>query len=199
MARSRSVIIAGAGIGGLTAYGSLLGDYSYDWLQRELVRPFYFTNNERLPQYATETVLRQRVSQLQTVETLYGWTAEDVGQDEQGAYAVITERKHGAEGRWKVRADYAVGCDGSRSMVRETAGITQARSDHNRLMVLVVFRSKELHEMLKRFPGKSYYNVLHPSLQGYWQFFGRVDLGTTWFFHAPVPAGGVVDGPESMH
>jgi hypothetical protein len=25
------------GIGGLTAYGTLLGDYRYDWLQRELV------------------------------------------------------------------------------------------------------------------------------------------------------------------
>jgi hypothetical protein len=31
--------------------------------------------------------------------------------------------------------------------------------------------------------------VLHPDLKGYWQFFGRVDLGTTWFFHAPVPLG----------
>ena len=29
------------GIGGLTAYGTLLGDYSYDWLQRDLVRPYY--------------------------------------------------------------------------------------------------------------------------------------------------------------
>jgi hypothetical protein len=29
--------------------------------------------------------------------------------------------------------------------------------------------------------------VLHPELEGYWKFFGRVDLGTTWFFHAPVP------------
>src|ERR1700742_3252588 len=31
------------GIGGLTAYGTLLSGYSYDWLQRELVRPYYFT------------------------------------------------------------------------------------------------------------------------------------------------------------
>jgi 2-polyprenyl-6-methoxyphenol hydroxylase and related FAD-dependent oxidoreductases len=42
------------GIGGMTAYGTLLSGYNYDWLQRELVRPFYFTDNERLPQYATE-------------------------------------------------------------------------------------------------------------------------------------------------
>jgi len=31
--------------------------------------------------------------------------------------------------------------------------------------------------------------VLDPALDGYWKFFGRVDLGTSWFFHAPVPAG----------
>jgi hypothetical protein len=52
-----------------------------------------------------------------------------------------------------------------------------------------VFKSHELHRLLERFPGKSFYNVLHPELKGYWQFFGRVDLGTTWFFHAPVPLG----------
>ena len=52
------------GIGGITAYRTLLGGYHYDWMQRELVRPFYFTDNERLPQYQTEAVLRHRVSQL---------------------------------------------------------------------------------------------------------------------------------------
>ncbi len=36
------------GIGGLTAYGTLLGDYHYDWLQRELVRPYYAADNERV-------------------------------------------------------------------------------------------------------------------------------------------------------
>ena len=29
--------------------------------------------------------------------------------------------------------------------------------------------------------------MLRPELQGYWQFFGRVDVGEGWFFHAPVP------------
>ena len=179
------------GIGGLTAYGSLLGGYSYDWLQRELVRPYYLTDNERLPQYATEAVLRRRVAELETVETLYGWSADQVGQDDQGAHVAITERETGA--KRVLRADYVVGCDGSRSVVRESAGITETRSDHDKLMVLLVFRSQGLHALLKRFPGKSYYNVLHPALKGYWQFFGRVDLGETWFFHAPVPAGTTAD------
>ena len=33
------------GIGGMTAYGTLLSGYRYDWLQRELVRPYYFKDN----------------------------------------------------------------------------------------------------------------------------------------------------------
>ena len=57
-------------------------------------------------------------------------------------------------------------------------------------MVLLVFRSHALHDLLEqRHPGKSFLSVLNPDLQGYWKFFGRVDLGSTWFFHAPVPAG----------
>ena len=173
------------GIGGLTAYGTLLGDYHYDWLQRELVRPYYFTDNERLPQYETEAVLRGRAGEIAAVELRYGLTATDVAQDEDG----VTVAASGPDGEVRIRARYAVGCDGSRSLVREKAGITETRSDHDRLMALLVFRSTELHRLLERFPGKSFYNVLHPDLEGYWQFFGRVDLGNTWFFHAPVPRG----------
>jgi 2-polyprenyl-6-methoxyphenol hydroxylase-like FAD-dependent oxidoreductase len=174
------------GIGGMTAYGTLLSGYNYDWLQRELVRPFYFTDNERLPQYETEAVLRRRAAEISTIETLYGWSAESVRQDERGVSVEVAQRK--GEERRTLQAKYVVGCDGSRSTVRELAGITQTRSDHDRLMVLLVFRSTGLHQLLERFPGKSFYNVLHPDLKGYWQFFGRVDLGTTWFFHAPVPS-----------
>ena len=175
------------GIGGMTAYGTLLGDYHYDWLQRELVKPFYFTDNERLPQYATEAVLRARVADLPSVQTLYGWSAEMLSQNAEGVTLGLAERA--GPGRRTVSAAYAAGCDGSRSVVREQAGITETRTDHDRLMVLLVFRSEQLHHLLSRYPGKSFYNVLHPELEGYWQFFGRVDLGTTWFFHAPVPLG----------
>ena len=175
------------GIGGLTAYGTLLGPYSYDWMQREIVRPFYFTDNERLPQYATETALRRRVAELACVETLYGWSAEEIRQDIGGVEVVIAERQ--GDRRRMLRALYVVGCDGSRSITRASAGITQSLSDHDRLMVLLVFRSRGLHKLLERFPGKSFYSVLDPALEGYWKFFGRVDLGSTWFFHAPVPAG----------
>ncbi len=185
--RAARTIAPEYGIGGLTAHGTLLGPYSYDWLQRDLVQPYYYTCNERLPQYATEAVLRKRVAQLPAVQTLYGWDAQAVNQDGDGV--TVTIAQGGGIGRRELRAAYAVGCDGSRSLVREQAGITQTSTDHDRLMVLLVFRSHELHKLLERYPGKSYYNVLQPDLKGYWKFFGRVDLGSTWFFHAPVPPG----------
>src|SRR5690606_16242348 len=104
------------GIGGLTAYGTLLGGYHYDWLQRELVRPYYYTDNERLPQYATEAVLRERVRALPFVEVLYGWAAEEVRQD-QHAVRVIARTRSGEE-TISLRGEYLAGCDGSRSLVR---------------------------------------------------------------------------------
>lgn len=179
------------GIGGLTAYGTLLGEYQHDWLQRSLVAPFYSQRNERLPQYATEAALRSRVAELASVRTLFGWTAESLAQDDEGVTLELVER-HGTTRR-TVRAAYAVGCDGSRSVTRQAAGITQTFSEHDRLMALLVFRSQGLHELLKRYPGKSYYCVLQPELEGYWKFFGRVDLGHQWFFHAPVPVGTTKD------
>ncbi len=179
------------GIGGLTAYGTLLGPHTYDWLQRELVRPYYFQDNERLPQYATEAVLRRRVAELPTVRVLHGWRGEAIDCRADGVRVKVAEAG-GPGSRW-LEADYVVGCDGSRSCVREQAGISQTLSDHDRMMVLLVFRSRGLHDLLARYPGKSYYNVLQPELQGYWKFFGRVDLGSTWFFHAPVPPGTTKD------
>lgn len=179
------------GIGGLTAYNTLLGSYSYDWLQRDLVKPYYFTANERLPQYATEAVLRDRAAELPSVETFYGWNFDTLQQDDEGVCVTVSE-KNGSDRRM-LRASYVVGCDGARSGLRQQAGITQTKTDHDRLMVLLVFRSQGLHKLLERFPGKSYYNVLQPELKGYWKFFGRVDLGNTWFFHAPVPPGTTAD------
>ncbi|MFL5286943.1 MAG: FAD-dependent monooxygenase [Rhodopila sp.] len=185
--RAARTIPASYGIGGLTAYGTLLSEYHYDWLQRDLVRDYYATANERLPQYETEAVMRRRLAELPTVETLFGWQAEEVVQNGDSVSVAVVQR-NGPGRRW-LRSEYVVGCDGAHSIVRDRAQITQTLVDHDRLMVLLVFRAPQLHALLERYPGKSFYCVLTPELEGYWQFFGRVDLGTTWFFHAPVPIG----------
>lgn len=191
--RAARTIPPAFGIGGLTAYGTLFGPHHYDWMQRGHVQAYYHCANERLPQYATEAVLRRRVAELPTVQVLYGWTAQAV-QD--GPGHVVVEAGDGQRTR-RLQAPWVVGCDGSRSLVRTQAGITQTLTDHDRLMVLLVFRSAGLDRLLKeRFPGKSFCCVLHPELQGYWRFFGRVDLDGHFFFHAPVPPGTTRDNHD---
>src|SRR5580692_10704551 len=90
--RAARTIPSDYGMGGITSYGTLLSGYYYDWLQRELVRPFYFTDNERLPQYATEAVLRQRASEIPVITPLYGWTCETLRQDVSGVDVEIVDR-----------------------------------------------------------------------------------------------------------
>lgn len=177
------------GIGGSTHYRTLLSPWHYDWLNRASVNAWYATPNERLPQYETERVLRDRAAQVPGISLRTGWTVEGVA--DRGGHAEVTAT-HQDGTRAVFRAPYVVGCDGSRSVVRETGDIPQRMSDHGRLMVLLVFRSMELHELLKRYPGKAFFNVLNPAMQGYWQFFGRVGVGS-WFFHAPVPRGTTAD------
>ena len=171
---------------GIVAYHNLNNEYWYAPPLREIVNSYYFQENERLPQFQTEQVLRNRLAQLPYAETRFGWMAETIEQDDGGVRVTIAQ--DGGAGRDILEADYVVGCDGGHSTVREQIGIECGGADFNQLMVLALFRSRELHEKLQRFPPRSTYRVIHPDLKGYWQFFGRVDVGESWFFHSPVPA-----------
>lgn len=182
--RAARMLPPGYPTGGVTAYRTLTSEYWYGFEGREAVKRFYFQPNDRLPQYQMEKVLRARAQELDGVEARLGWAATQIEQDEDGVRVVI----QGTDGAEEVvRGAYAVGCDGSHSFVREAAGLQRSGSDHNQLMALVVFRSKQFHDGLGRFSDRSTYRVMNPDLKGYWQFFGRVDLGEGFFFHAPVP------------
>jgi 4-hydroxyisophthalate hydroxylase len=182
--RAARVLPADYPTGGVTAYRDLMSPYSYQWFHRDRVGSYYFAANERLPQYRTEAVLRDRVAELGTVEALYGWRATGLRQGTDDVEVEIT-----ADGvTRRLNADFVVGCDGSHSFVRATAGIGEERSDHAKRMILIVLDSRELHTLLERFGDASIFNVLHPDLHGYWRFLGRVDVGREFFFHSPVPA-----------
>jgi 4-hydroxyisophthalate hydroxylase len=183
--RAVRIMPPGYPIGEVTAYGSLMSEYWQAPAGREIVRPFYSQANERLPQYRMEEVLRAKMASIPLVESRFGWTVKAVAQDDDGVRVSIAEEA--GDGIDTLEADYVVGCDGGHSIVRSQIGIERRGSDFDQLMVLVVFRSRELHERLKRFPERSTYRVMHPDLKGYWQFFGRIDVGEGWFFHAPVP------------
>ena len=173
---------------GVTGYKSLTSEHWFALPGREITNRYYFQDNDRLPQYEMERVLRQKAASLPSVETRFGCSARSVEQDADGVrIGIAREDGSGVE---VLEADYAVGCDGGHSLVREAIGIERGGTDYDQIMVLAVLRSKELHEGFgKRFPVRSTYRVLAPELKGYWQFFGRIDVGEGWFFHAPVPAG----------
>lgn len=183
--RAARAMPPGYPIGGVTAYRNLMNEYWHAPAGREVVRKFYFQDNERLPQYALENVLRRKLQTVDGVDNLQGWTATEVTQDASGVR--VTIKREGGSETQTLEGDYVVGCDGAHSMVRDAAGIVRGGSDFDQKMLLAVFRSKDLHEGLKRFPERSTYRVLDPALNGYWQFFGRIDVGEGWFFHAPVP------------
>lgn len=185
-------------IGGLTAYGSLAGEYWYVPPGLEQVRSFYFQDNERLPQYLTEGVLRHRLTSLESVTTMFGWTAKSIEQDADGGHVTIAGEEWPYDEE-TIDADFVVGCDGARSLVRSQLGITREGPDFDERMALLVFRSRELHEQLNRFPERTTYRVLKPEFRGVWQFFGRVDVGETWFFHGPVPRDTSPTDTEYLH
>ena len=103
-----------------------------------MVADFYYQRNERLPQYLTESVLRNRVSELGSVTALFGWSAASVQQD--GGGVRVTALQDPGGGRCEIEADYLAGCDGAHSQVREQAGIVSGGADFGQRMVLAVFR-----------------------------------------------------------
>ena len=192
--RAASPIPASFGNSGAVVYGTLLGDHIHDWLNRSNVRAYYGADNERLPQYDTERVLRARVAELPGVEVRYGWTVSDLHQVEDHVEVGIQQTSGDQTAR--VSAPWVVGCDGANSQVRALAGITQTEDDRGKRMALIVFRSRELDALLGPTRGtKSFLNVMNPDLEGYWQFFGRVDSDGMWFFHAPVAETAAEDQP----
>jgi 2-polyprenyl-6-methoxyphenol hydroxylase-like FAD-dependent oxidoreductase len=182
--RAARVLPRGFSLSGVTAYMNLSTEYWYSPTFREMVNEYYFQKSERIPQYLTEAVLRARMAELPNVHSRMGWAAQSVEQDNESVRVGIVSQAGEQE---TIEAEYAVGCDGSHSVVREQVGIERARQDFDQLMVLAVIRSPELHEGLKRFPPRATYRAMDPELKGYWRFFGRVDAEGGFFFHAPVP------------
>jgi 4-hydroxyisophthalate hydroxylase len=170
----------------ITAYDNMMNEFWYRQGGREQIRDYYFQFNERMPQYLTEGVLQRKLAILPGVDLRLGWTATAVQQDDHGVRVTIG-REGGAE-QEVLEADYVVGCDGGRSLVRQQIGIPRSGHDFDQLMVLAVFRSRELHERFQKFPVAATFRAMHPEARGYWKFFGRVDFGESFFFHAPVPA-----------
>jgi 2-polyprenyl-6-methoxyphenol hydroxylase-like FAD-dependent oxidoreductase len=90
---------------------------------------------QQLPQYILEEVLREVVTELPAVDLRLGWRLQALDP------ATLCDP---AGKTWPVEAEYVVGADGARSVVREQIGARYVGSTALRANTGVVFRSREL-------------------------------------------------------
>lgn len=75
----------------------------------------------RAQQMLIEPVLRRHAQRWPSVDLRFGWKVEDIGQTADAVRLRAVELSSGRSIDFE--ADYAVGCDGPKSLVRETLGI----------------------------------------------------------------------------
>jgi 2-polyprenyl-6-methoxyphenol hydroxylase-like FAD-dependent oxidoreductase len=197
--RTIRLLPPGYPIGGINAYPNLVSDYWYPSGEaRNKLGPFYFQKNDRLPQYLTEEVLRGRVAQLPSVKIFYEETAKQIEQDDNGARVVMSGSIWPYEDQ-ELEADYLVGCDGTGSMVLNQLGIERHGHDFDTRMALAVIYSPEFHEHTKRFGERTTFHVINPEMHGAWQFWGRVEAESSFFFHGPVAKDTTSEDREYVH
>jgi 2-polyprenyl-6-methoxyphenol hydroxylase-like FAD-dependent oxidoreductase len=97
---------------------------------------------QQMPQYVLEEVLRDVVTGLPEVDLRLGWRLQTL--DAAGPGPVRATVCDPAGNEWPVTAEYVVGADGARSVVREQIGARYVGSTALRPNTGVVFRSREL-------------------------------------------------------
>jgi 2-polyprenyl-6-methoxyphenol hydroxylase-like FAD-dependent oxidoreductase len=129
---------------------------------------------QQAPQPLIELIMREKVQTLPNVDLLIGCKVVGVTQDDNSATATL-EDEHG--GTTTITADYLVGCDGSRSLVRDAIGATFEGSADERPNFNVVFRAASLASRMN-FGNAVHYWVLNPEQPG---LVGRLDLIDQWW------------------
>jgi 2-polyprenyl-6-methoxyphenol hydroxylase-like FAD-dependent oxidoreductase len=129
---------------------------------------------QQVPQPVVEHVLREAVGHLPHVQLFTGMRASAVRECPDGVEIDVVDR-HG-NGR-EIHADYVVGCEGARSVVRDAIGARYEGTGDSRPNFNVVFRAPTLADQVPHGPAVHYW-VLNPEHPG---LVGRLDLTDTWW------------------
>ena len=144
----------------------------------------------RVQQMYIEAILKAQAERWPAAEVRFGWRARSIERRDEG---VTVEAEEVATG-WseRVDADYAVGCDGPRSLVRAALGIAyegfsgEERDFMGGKMLAIYIRSP------------AFYGVVHaPHAWQYWAVNGEqralmnaIDGRGLWVLHVQLPRGG---------
>ncbi len=129
---------------------------------------------QQAPQPLIELVMRDAITARPRVELMTGWTITSIDQAQDG---VLASMEDGEGNTRTIQASYAVGCDGPRSMVRDSIGATMDGGADGRPNFNIVFRSEELAARIHHGDAVHYW-VLNPEQPG---VVGRLDLVDRWW------------------
>ncbi len=129
---------------------------------------------QQAPQFVLEELLRDVVGELPACTLAFGTRVTGVDQDDAEVRVTVRDEA-GAE--HVVAADYALGCDGPRSAVREAIGSSYVGEVALRPNFGIVFRAPDLWDRVRHGRALHYWvvNRLSPGLMG------PLDLDGTWW------------------
>jgi 2-polyprenyl-6-methoxyphenol hydroxylase-like FAD-dependent oxidoreductase len=129
---------------------------------------------QQVAQPVVEEVLREKLAASDVAGLALGVQGAAAGQDADGAWVDVIDRS-GA--RRRVTADWVIGCEGARSVVREALHSRYDVIDEGRPNFSFVFRAPGLADLVAHGPAVHYW-VLSPAQPG---LIGRFDLADTWW------------------
>jgi 2-polyprenyl-6-methoxyphenol hydroxylase-like FAD-dependent oxidoreductase len=132
---------------------------------------------QQAPQYMLEELLRDVVRELPACQLATGFTVTGVGQDEGGVRVTVADR---GGGHAVVTADYLVGCDGPRSVVRDRIGSAYTGEAALRPNFGMVFTAPDLWRHVRHGPAVHYW-IINPAAPA---LMGPIDLDGIWWLIA---------------
>jgi 2-polyprenyl-6-methoxyphenol hydroxylase-like FAD-dependent oxidoreductase len=132
---------------------------------------------ERCPQNMFDPILRAFAASQKTVELRYRTKLASFTQDADCVTAVVENAE--TDQRSEIKARYIVGCDGARSLVRETLGIVMAGNPVLTYTTNVIFRCPDLLTLHDK--GKAYRHIcIGP--EGTWATIVAINGRDQWRF-----------------
>jgi 2-polyprenyl-6-methoxyphenol hydroxylase-like FAD-dependent oxidoreductase len=132
---------------------------------------------QQAPQYVLEELLRDVIRELPACQLAAGSTVTGVEQDDAGVRVTVTGRDGGSA---VVAAEYLVGCDGPRSVVRDRIGAAYTGETALRPNFGLVFTAPDLWRHVRHGPAVHYW-IINPDAPA---LMGPIDPDGTWWFIA---------------
>ncbi|MFJ3044386.1 FAD-dependent monooxygenase [Herbaspirillum chlorophenolicum] len=146
--------------------------------------PLYSEHAQWIPQYTVEQVLKQHAESLPGVRLKFRSELLGLQQDGHKVHAFVRDGANHEE--YVVEADFVVGADGARSLVRELIGTRMEGRYGLSKNYNIVFRAPGLEAAHRHGPAIMYWQINRdvPSV------IGPMDQGDTWFFMPTQVAAG---------